>query len=71
MQIESLQSNHPARAAVNAKSSGPPSLVPCTTVAVFRCVAVLSLSVMRGRRDVVTLRYLLSRSGWLPGPGDG
>ena len=34
-----------------------------TTVAVFRCVAALPLSVMCGRRDVVTLRYLLSWSG--------
>ena len=40
----------------------------CTTVAVFRCVAALSLSVIRGRQDVVTLRYGLSRWGGYPGP---
>jgi len=39
-----------------------------TTVAVFRCVAGLRLSVMRGRRGVVTLRYLLLWWGGYPGP---
>jgi hypothetical protein len=42
----------------DAGDRGPKS-PPSTTVAVFRCVAALLLSVICSRRDVVTLRYLL------------
>ena len=41
----------------------------CTTVAVFRCVAALPLSVMSWLTDGVTFRHLLPGRRWLPGPG--